>query len=167
MMKKILSSLAFAAFVGGAQAAPASAESIERLLAMTRVESLLDTVYGNTEQMMRQSMRQTLGSRPLTAEQQRVVDELPGKFVATMRQEFNWSTLKPLYVRIYQESFEQAEIDGLIAFYASPAGQAFIDKMPLVMQKSMTLVQEQMRTLMPRMGQVIEQTMRDAKIPRQ
>lgn len=166
-MKKILATLSFAAFVGGAQAAPASTESIERLLTMTRTEALLDTVYASTEQMMRQSMRQTLGARSLSAEQQRVVDELPVKFVATMRQEFNWSTLKPQYVRLYQETFEQSEIDGLIAFYASPAGQAFIDKMPLVMQKSMSIVQEQMRTLMPRIGQTIEQTMKDAKIPRQ
>jgi uncharacterized protein len=79
----------------------------------------------------------------------------------------NWSTLKPHYVRIYQEAFEQEEIDGLIAFYSSPAGQAFIGKMPVVMQKSITLAQNQMQNLMPKMVQVIDQTIKEAKIPRQ
>ncbi len=169
-MKKFLIALALAASAaasGVAQAAPASAESIERLLALTRVETLLDSMYGNLEQLMRQNMRQSLGDRPLTAEQRRVIDELPGRFSKVMRQEFNWSTLKPMYVRVYQESFEQPEIDGLIAFYASPTGQAFVDKMPLVMQKSMALMQEQMRTLVPRMTREIEQTLKDAKIPQQ
>ncbi len=166
-MKKFLSALVLAASAMLAQAAPASTESIERLLALTRVESLLDSMYASTEQMMRQNMRQSLGNQPLTAEQQRVVDALPGKFSQVMRQEFNWSTLKPMYVRVYQETFEQSEIDGLIAFYASPAGQAFVDKMPLVMQRSMALMQEQMRSILPRMTREIEQAMKDAKIPRQ
>ncbi len=166
-MKKTLFTLALAAAASLAQAAPASPESIERLLVLTRVESLLDSIYASTEQMMRQSMRQTLGDRPLSADQQRVVDDLPGRFGKILRQEFNWSTLKPLYVRVYQESFEQSEIDGLIDFYASPTGQAFVAKMPMVMQKSMTLMQEQMRTIMPRMTREIDHALQDAKIPRQ
>lgn len=68
---------------------------------------------------------------------------------------------------IYQETFEQEEIDGLDAFYGSPAGQAFVAKMPVVMQKSMSLLQEQMQILVPRMAQVIEQAMKEAKIPKQ
>lgn len=166
-MKKFLFALAIAALASGARAAPASAESIERLLTLTRTEALLDTMYANTDQMMRQSMRQTLGTRALSAEQQRVIDDLPAKFVAAMRQDFNWATLKPHYMRIYQEAFEQEEIDGLNAFYGSPAGQAFVAKMPVVMQKSMSLLQDQMRTLVPRMSQVIEQAMKEAKIPKQ
>ena len=41
-----------------------------------------------------------------------------------------WDKLRPLYVRIYQESFTQEEIDGLIVFYESPAGIAFVERWP-------------------------------------
>ena len=166
-MKRFLLASALALSGAVAQADPPTTESIERLLTLTRVESMLDGMYANVDQLMRQSMRQRVGTRSLDTEQQRVLDELPGKFVAVMRQEFNWSTLKPQYLRIYQETFEQEEIDGLIAFYSSPAGQAFVSKMPTVMQKSMILAQDQLRTLTPRMTEVVEQAMRDAKIPRQ
>ena len=38
----------------------------------------------------------------------------------------------------------QEEVDGLIAFYESPAGQAYIAKMPAVAQKSMAPMQNPM-----------------------
>ena len=41
-----------------------------------------------------------------------------------MREEMTWDRLHPLYVRIYQESFTQEEIDGLIVFYESPASRS-------------------------------------------
>ncbi len=166
MKKKILAAIGLTVLAASVHAEPASAEAIEQLLAMTKAEALLDTMYANADQMMRQSMRQSVGNRTLTAQQQRALDEMPAKFVAIMRQELNWATLKPMYVRIYQESFEQEEIAGLIAFYGTPAGQALITKMPVVMQKSMSIVQDQMRTLIPRMGQVVEQSMKEAGIPR-
>jgi hypothetical protein len=163
-MKRILLALALLLQVGLSQAAPPSAESIERLLSVTRTESLIESMYGNMEEVMRQSMKQAAGNKPLTAEQQRVFDVLPARFTALVRQEMSWPKMKPQYVQIYQESFSQEEIDGLIAFYESPAGQAAIAKMPLVMQKSMNLVQQQMQTLMPLMQKMIDDAKKEAKI---
>ncbi len=52
--------------------------------------------------------------------------------------------LEPMYVRVYQKSFTQGEVDGMIAFYKTPAGQAVINKMPVVMQNTMNEVQQMM-----------------------
>jgi uncharacterized protein len=71
--------------------------------------------------------------------------------------------MKPVYMQLYRETFDQAEIDGLIAFYRSPAGQSFIAKMPKVMQKSMVVVQEQMRAMMPKIQEATAQAMEEAK----
>ncbi len=158
----VMCSLALA--LGQAQAGPASAESVERLLALTRVESLIDQMYGSVDTMMRQAMRQAAGGRNLSPEQQRVMEQLPSKFVAVMREEFNWALMKPKYVRVYQDVFEQEEIDGLIAFYASPVGQSYVAKLPLATQKSMAMAQDMMRTLMPRMQRAVEEAVREAKI---
>lgn len=122
----------------------------------------MDTMYSSMEQVMQQSMKQVVAGRQLSPQQQQVMDKLPAKFVAVMREEFNWANMKPHYVRIYQESFEQEEVDGLIAFYQSPAGQAMVNKMPLVLQKSMSLAQDQMRTLMPKMNRVMEEAIKEA-----
>ena len=52
--------LAFAALLAAlnAYATPASQESVENLLAATKAESMMDSMYGGVEQMMRQGMKQ-------------------------------------------------------------------------------------------------------------
>jgi hypothetical protein len=81
-----------------------------------------------------------------------------------MKQELSWQKLKPLYVQIYRESFEQEEVDGLVAFYASPAGKAMLDKMPTVMQKSMAITQPLMQSLIPKMKSAMEEAMSEARL---
>ncbi|TJZ73208.1 DUF2059 domain-containing protein [Chitiniphilus eburneus] len=59
--------------------------------------------------------------------------------------------LKPDYIKLYRDTFTQEEIDGLIAFYKTPAGQALVDKMPLVLQNISGILQSR---LVPMMGKV-------------
>jgi hypothetical protein len=109
-------------------------------------------------------MQQAAQGKTLTAEQQRIFDAVPARFVAVMRAEFGWAKMKPMYVQLYRDTFEQEEIDGLIAFYRSPVGQAFTSKMPLIMQKSMALTQAQMQTFIPKMKAAMEGAIAEAKV---
>lgn len=151
-------------------AAPPSDASLERLLEVTRLQSMMDGMYAQTEQMVRQGMARGLpdaaAGGKLNDAQQRIVDELPARFGALMREEMSWTRLKPKMLVIYRESFNQQEIDGLIAFYESPLGQVVIERMPLVMQKSMQMVQADMQGLMPRIQALMEDTMHRVKAAR-
>jgi hypothetical protein len=148
-----------------AQAVPASRQSVEALLTVTKTQALMEGVYAGMEQMMRESIRQSVEGMPLSAEQQRMLDAVPGKFVGVMRDEMSWERMKPQYVELYTSTFEQDEIDGMLAFYATPAGRAVIDKMPLVMQKSLALSQAMLRSVVPRMKSAVDEAMREARIP--
>jgi hypothetical protein len=59
-----------------------------------------------------------------------------------------------MYVRVYQKSFSQEEVDGMIAFYKTPTGQALLNKMPLVMQNTMTEMQQMIQPMMKRVQQM-------------
>lgn len=111
---------------------------------------------------MRQGMMRALKDKPLTPQEQRALDVMPVKLMAVMRKEFSWQKLKPMYIQIYRETFEQEEIDGMLTFYASPAGQAVINKMPIVLQKSMTLSQSMVQALIPKMNAAMEQAISEA-----
>jgi hypothetical protein len=163
-MRKLIVTAIVAFVTAQADAAPPSPDSVETLLTVMKTETMFDSVYASLEQMMRQSMQQRAGGKPMTAEQQRFLDAVPGRFVAVMKSEFTWAKLKPQYVQLYLETFDQEEVDGLLAFYRSAAGQAFINKMPTVMQKSMAIAQSQMQTLLPKMQAAIEQAVSDAKL---
>jgi len=147
-----------------AHSAPPTEESIEKLFAAMKIESTLEAVYGSTSQAVRQSMQAAVQGKALSAEQQRLLELVPGRLVAVMREELNWPKMKPLYMEIYRSTFEQDEVDGLIAFYASPAGRAFIDKMPVAMQKVMASVQSTMQSLMPKIDAALKAALAEAKL---
>ena len=163
-MNKFIAFVASVLLVSTAHAAPASQESIDALLVATKAESLVNGMYGNIEQFMRQSMTAAAQGQPISEEQQRILDAVPAKFTKVMREEMSWAKMRPFYVQIYQESFNQEEIEGLLAFYKSPAGQAFVAKMPVVMQKSMEVMQSQMGPLMEKMKAAMQQAVAEAKL---
>jgi len=162
-MVKVITLLASLIFASLAHCAPASQESIDRLLVDAKVEKMLDTMLVNVDQVMRRSMEASTPGQPLSPEQRRVVDAKGAKFVQVMREEMTWDKLRPLYVQIYQESFTQEEIDGLIAFYESPAGVAFIEKMPVVMQKSMSIMQSRMAPMLEKMKAAMKEATPETK----
>ncbi|TMH03840.1 MAG: DUF2059 domain-containing protein [Betaproteobacteria bacterium] len=109
-------------------------------------------------------MARAVAGKSLSAEQQRYLEATPQRFVTIMREELSWENLKPMYIEIYRDSFTQEEIDGLIAFYQSPVGMAFVNKMPIVMQKSMTSMQARMQPIMEKMKAATRQALEDAKV---
>ena len=112
---------------------------------------------------MRQTIRQASAGPTLTAQQKKIIDELPAKFALATKSEMSWNKLKPQFVQIYQETFDQTEIDGSTAFYRTPLGQALIDKTPAMTARVLELVQVTVQALRPKMQAAIAETMEEAK----
>jgi hypothetical protein len=163
MRKTILVSILLSASFACLGATP-SVESLDTLLVVSKTESLINSMYAQIEQLMAQTMQQAIAGKTLTAEQREAVEAAPKQFVEIMKNELSWANMKPMYINIYQETFSQDEIDGLIAFYRSPAGAAFIDKMPLVLQKTNVAMQSRIPPLLEKMKAAREKVLADAKI---
>lgn len=144
-------------------AATPSLESLDALFEVTRASALIDSLTASIDQNMHQSMEQALAGQKLTDVQRRVVDSMAQKSVQIVRDELTWAKLKPVYVSIYQESLTQDDIDGLVAFYRSSAGEAMVKKMPQVMQKTMTAVQAMLGPMMERLKVAQAQAIAEAK----
>ncbi|MDO5625902.1 MAG: DUF2059 domain-containing protein [Pseudomonadota bacterium] len=149
-----------------ATAAPPSDASIEELMRITKAEATADATKAQLEPMMRSMMADMKRGDKLTPEQQRAFEQFPAKFADLMREEMGWAKMKPQMVELYREVFTQEEVDGQIAFYSSPTGQAVIAKMPLLVQKSMVMTERQMQAVMPRLQAAMEQALADAKAGR-
>jgi uncharacterized protein len=158
-MKTVAAVLCLVLLPLAALAAPASVESIERFLKLTEAQKNLEAAQQYSEQMMKESLREQNQRRLLSPEAQNRMRDAMEKSAKAMREEMSWAKMKPLMVRIYADSFTQEEMDGLIAFYESPAGQAFTKKMPVVMEKSMTLMQERAGPMMQRMESAMREAM--------
>ncbi|HEY5228683.1 MAG TPA: DUF2059 domain-containing protein [Opitutaceae bacterium] len=142
--------------VVAAAVAPApTKESIDRLLVAMNVEKMIATVQAQVAGAMKTGIDQTLRGQALSPEQQRIADTLRAKVSATLGAEMSWDKLKPFYTQVYTEAFTQEEVDGLTAFYESPAGKAFVAKVPTAMRKAMALIQAQVSPVLRNLQQSV------------
>jgi hypothetical protein len=123
----------------------------------------MDSVWAQMDGFMKTSMQQVTKGKPLSAAEQAIMDKQQTKMIAIMKDELSWAKIKDGFVQVYRETFSQVEIDGIIAFYKSPAGQAFIDKQPALMKNTMTLMQQRMGPIMQKIQQMTEETAKEIK----
>ena len=152
--------IAFAATA--CHAAPASRESVEALFSLMNMDQTISQSFDKMQTMTRQSLASLPQARNLTPEQRAHFDDGMAQVDAMMRDEMSWAKLRPEFVRIYTATFTQEEIDGQIAFYRTPAGQAVIAKTPQLSERSMDAVQKRMQTLMPRIQETMQAAMKPA-----
>jgi uncharacterized protein len=157
--------LVFLIFCATAHAADTktSEQSIKELLRVMETRKLLDSTMGQVDSIMKASMQQAFKGQIITPKQQKLIDDMQNKIIAILKQEMNWEMLEPLCAQIYRDSFTQQEVDGMLAFYKSPSGKAVIKKMPLVMQNTLTAMQERMRPIVQKMRKMEEEAIAEMK----
>jgi len=144
MIKRILLFLTITCFAAQATETVPTEASIRELLAATHVQKVLDQMIPEIDSMMQKSMAQAVSSEPISPEAQKMIDQSRTNAV-TM------SKMEPMYIRVYQKSLTQEEVDGMVALYQTPAGQAMINKMPVIMKNSMAEMQRMMGPMMQRL----------------
>ncbi|ENX06478.1 hypothetical protein F898_03428 [Acinetobacter courvalinii] len=118
-------------------AQPASKDSIKQLLKITKSEQFLGQMSPQISNMMHSSIEKFTQGKQLTTKQELALVNYSQELGKIMQEQLTWAKLEPEMIKIYAEEFTQQEIDGMIQFYKTPVGQSTIDKMPIVMQKSM------------------------------
>jgi len=151
------------AFSTPTQAAPPTDASINQLLELSKAGKLMDSVWAQMDGFMKTSLQQVTKGKPVSADEQAIMDKQQAKMIAIMQDELSWAKIKDGFVQVYRETFTQEEIDGIIAFYQSPAGQAFIDKQPALMKNTMALMQQRMGPIMQKIQQMTEETAKEMK----
>jgi len=135
-----------------------SEQSIKELLRVTESRKLLDSMMGQMDNFMKSSMQQAFKGKTITTEEQKIIDDMQSKMMDIFKQEMSWESLEPLYIQIYRDSFTQQEVDGMLAFYKSPSGQAVIKKMPLVVRNAMIEMQKRMGPIYQKIDKMIDET---------
>jgi hypothetical protein len=162
-MKRILLALALACSTAFAADTKPTEASIKELLALTDAAKLIDSIWAQVDGMTQNMLAQSTRGQELPAEAKAVIEKLRTDSMALAREEFSWAKMEVIYNKIYQDSFTQEELDGMIAFYKTPAGQAVIKKMPVVMQASMQELQKSMGPFMQKLQQLQLQAMTELK----
>lgn len=166
MKNAILCLALFCAFAAvPLRAAPPSDQSIEQLLRVMQVETMFNEMMSQMDSAMRTGMEQgvqeSLKGKPPTPAQQAQIDTFQKKFSAAIKDELSYPKLKDVYLQVYRETFSQEEINGIIAFYGSPAGQAMVKKTPGAMQKASALMQTRIAPMTQKLEGMMQQFQKD------
>ena len=164
LVRTLLSCIASVLICVTAAAAPASDASIEQLLSLSRTQGYLEAVFASVDQSVKRGLTEATKDSPLTPEQQGRLNAVPGRVEALLRDAMAWDKLEPEFKTLYRETFDQEEVDGLVTFYSSPTGRAFVRKMPLVQQNALLISQKYLQTLLPQVQTLVQQALTDAQI---
>jgi hypothetical protein len=150
----VVSTVILLAVAGAARADEVSKKAkIEELFQLTDIERMMGQVLGQVRSMQTAQIERMA----MTAEARSRAREIQDRIQALIARMLSWERLKPQYVALYGETFTEEEIDGMLAFYRSPAGRAMREKMPALMKKSMELTQQMMRDIQPEMTKIMEE----------
>ena len=81
------------------------------------------------------------------------------KLVAIMKEELSWEKMKEDYIGLYVKLLTVDEMKPIIAFYKTPAGQAFLDKQPELMKQSMEVGMKVNMRMMPKIQAIIQEAL--------
>ena len=81
------------------------------------------------------------------------------KMFDALAKEMTWDNMKDDYITIYAETYTEEELKGLIDFYKTPIGRAFMKKQPELMKRSMEMTQKRMVQWMPKIQALSKEMM--------
>ena len=163
-MKKILLALALMASIPAfAQSSPPSEASVRELLEVTNGKSVLEGAWNQLDGLMEKAMKDAIGNKPVTEKQEKIMAAMRAETVELIRSEMSWDKMEPMYIRQYSQTFSQAEIDGMLAFYKSDAGKAVTAKMPQLVQILMQDVLSLLQGTMPKIRAISDKYIEQIK----
>jgi|ERR1700724_1225856 hypothetical protein len=150
MLKRILVLLIAACTASYAAENPPSDVSVKKLLEVSQTQKVLDTMMAQMDGFMKQAIQQATQGQPLSPQLKKDIEKRQAEMMSILKEMLDWHKLEPMYIRVYEKTFTQPEVDNLIAMYQSPGGQALLNKMPIVLQNTMNEMQPIMQPIMQR-----------------
>jgi len=112
-------------------------------------------ISGNSAMMKQNSARPDDMAAKISSDTEKFFDKLAA--------DLSWDKMKDDYITMYAETYTAYELKGIIAFYKSPAGQAFSKKQPELMKKGMELSRAR---IMPKILEMQGEMMNERKAAR-
>lgn len=160
-MRRILIALTLAAVAlpSLAHADDASKKAkVEQILLITKSDKTFNMMVENGMKQGEQAAMTLFGdSSKMTAKDKEIFSRFETKLLATFKAESGWETMKPELVDLYAKTYTEEQIDGILAFYKSPAGQAMIEKTPEIITQSSAIAQGHFQQMQPKLQALFQE----------
>jgi len=135
-------------------------EQLTKLFELMRVHQQVQSVLTMMQSMMQQQIRAKIKEKAdkvpsgsLTADQQAAIAKISDKY---LQKAFNLFTIDELLddmAGIYQRHVSRSDVDAMIAFYSSPAGQHLLDAQPVILKEYMPVIMQHVQERSKALGE--------------
>jgi hypothetical protein len=144
-MKVIVLAVLLGAGSTFAEATPETRAAAVKLMGLLE----MDKNFDNSMQQAVKMQEGMVDQMDLSDEEKLEARKAMGGSMKVTLEKFSWEKMESMFVDIYAEVFTTEELEGIITFYESPAGQKFVAKQPELMAATMQKMQGVMAELMP------------------
>jgi uncharacterized protein len=103
----------------------------KELVTLLHTDRMVGQLSENLKKRTSDAAEKAIGPNP-TLDTRAKLAEFDKKVSETVEAQIGWQALEPSFIDIYAKTFNEDELNSIIAFYKSPAGIAFLDKTPAV-----------------------------------
>jgi hypothetical protein len=136
----------------GARADEASKQAkVKELFAVMHIDHSLDRMRSAMAAKVQATAKNAPGTEQMTPEKKKMQQEFIDNSMKVVDENFAWTVLEPAYVKLYADTYTEAELDSILAFYKSPGGQAMLTKTPELSAGVMQIVHGRMNDFQPKM----------------
>lgn len=123
---------------------------VEEMLTLSKVDSLSKQMLSTVPDRVKQAAsRQMLVQTASTPEQKKITQDYLTQMGTIAQKGASWDLVHPKLVDLYMQTFTEPELDGINAFYKTPAGQALVAKTPELSQKTIGILQSTVSSMEP------------------
>lgn len=133
------------------------AVKVDQLLTVMNIEQQQKQMMDQMSQMVIAQVKEEMGKQGnIPPAEMAKLEDKQKRLFALIAEKTSWQNMKPIFAKSYSDIFTEAEVEGILAFYRSPAGKAMVEKQPALTGKIMASVQAQMADLMPQIEQIMK-----------
>ena len=129
---------------------------VQEMLTLLHIDRTMDQFMDILEKQATAATNAKLSSQGASSDRKTRVDAFQKQLFDFIESQIGWKSMQTEYTDMYANTFTEDEIDGMLAFYKSPAGLAMVSKTPELMTKSTTMVQKKMLALEPQIQKMVQ-----------
>lgn len=141
---------------------PAPADQTSRqakaaeLVTLLHTDRMVNQISESLKRQLADQGQRAIGLNP-TPESKDKLTDAEKKFADIVDAQVGWSVLGPAFTEIYAKAFTEDEMNGIIAFYKSPAGIAFLANTPIVNQQIQQITRPRLDQLQAQLRKSVDE----------
>lgn len=138
-------------------------ELLDALEMKTTLAASMETMKTMMTAQIQQMQKQLPAAAARGPEAQALQERMMERTMDLVSEELGWEKMRESYIDVYAETLTEEEMEGLITFFRSSVGKAFVKKQPELMQRAAAVTQQATAGMVPKIMALQAEVMKEMR----